>query len=162
MKLHEVLQQAETIPLKQNGTVFSASTFCSGHKISIALNVISNSLVYVLFDVDDSYLMDGKKTFKVALSTMQFVVSCISSLDQQFPGRQYYFGADAAHEKAYDKMLPMLTGRYNFTYEKQPYNDKLDTTLERLNKRFSPLYSKKKVEMTAVYFITPKNKQELE
>jgi hypothetical protein len=153
MKLNmvlEVLQRTSEVDLKLEDNAYVGVKQIGSDLVKVKLSFAGTNLIYVDFNVNGSFTVDGKKSLGTAIQTFEFVISCINTMHQRFSTAEFYFGADEEHEKLYDKLLPRFKSRFNFTFSKDPFEL---SKSERFNKAVNPLFDKKYHTMTAVYYL---------
>lgn len=80
---------------------------------------------YVHFKVNGYYVKKKSSNYDVllALKVMGYVVSCMRSIKNIHDDISVFeFTADKEHEQQYDKLLPRLSNKLGFTYEKFAWN----------------------------------------
>lgn len=146
----EVLQRTSDVDLKLDGNSYIGTKNIGSDVVRVKLTFSGTNLIYVDFKVNDSFVIDGKKSLGTAIQTFEFVISCINAMHQRFSTAEFYFGADEEHEKLYDKLLPRFKSRFNFTFSKDPFEL---SKREKFNQAVNPLFDKKYHVMTAVYYL---------
>lgn len=117
-----------------------------GKTLEVHLDIYDQKFCHVGFTINGSHVKERKAKYdiRLALQVLSYVVSCMRSIQNIHHTIEIFeFAADAEHEAQYDKLLPRLSSKLDFEYEKYPWDQALST-----RERF-----KKVVEVTAIYEI---------
>jgi len=130
----------------KNRSIHHFSTRIKGDLVDVMFE-LERDEYYVEFAVNESMELAGNKGTSFAMQVMSYVATCIKHISDNSNVSKFYFLSDAAHEQKYDKLMPILSNKFNFLVEKQPVPSNMRHKRKRADK------NQQVPQMTAMYIL---------
>lgn len=101
-------------------TIHNFTTRIQRELVDVMFELEDQRQYYVEFAVNEQMKLAKDKSTSFAIQVLSYVVTCIKHVSEMSTTKQFYFLADAEHEAKYDKLMPILSNKFNVLVDKQP------------------------------------------
>lgn len=102
-----------------NRTIHNFTTRIQREIVDVMFELEDQRQYYVEFAVNEQMKLAKDKSTSFAIQVLSYVVTCIKHVSEMSTTKQFYFLADAEHEAKYDKLMPILSNKFNVLVDKQ-------------------------------------------